>query len=79
MAAWIAPKLGVSVDSIDRHAPFTDYGLDSMVAVKLSGQLEQVLRRPVSPAVAWEYPTIAEVAEHLMAPDAQTLTDLDAD
>jgi acyl carrier protein len=66
IAAWLAPKLGVEAGAIDRDMPFTDYGLDSMIAVKMSGDLEDILHRPVSPSVAWEYPTIAEVAAHLM-------------
>jgi polyketide synthase 13 len=78
IAAWMAPKVGIPAASIDPHAPLTDYGLDSMVVVKLSGRLEELLGRPVSPAIAWEYPTIAEVAAHLMEGGGGGGLDMDA-
>lgn len=75
--AWLAPKMGVAPTSLDPQAAFTDYGLDSMVAVGLSGELEQLLGRAVSPSVAWEYPTIAELARHLADGRTDDAADMD--
>jgi acyl carrier protein len=66
IATWLSPRVGVHAVEIDRDKPFTDLGLDSMVAVRMSGDLEDLLGREVSPSVAWEYPTIATVAAHLV-------------
>lgn len=80
MAAWLAPKLGVTPESIDREAPFTEYGLDSMAAVTLSGKLEQFLGQPVSPSIAWEHPSVAAVARELLRSQSDVAAgDLDAE
>jgi acyl carrier protein len=66
---WIAAKLRVPRADVERDRSFNDFGLDSMAAVELSGRLEQVTGRVVAPSIAWEYPTIAELAGHLLPDD----------
>jgi acyl carrier protein len=77
IAAWLAPKLNLDADAIRRDAPFSDMGLDSMVAVHLSGDLERVLDREITPSLAWEYPTIAEAAAYLFSGAEDSATDMD--
>jgi acyl carrier protein len=78
MTVWLAQKMGCEANAIDRTRPLSDYGLDSMVAVELSGQLEQRLGRPISPSIAWELPTVAELATHLMEGGSGEALDMDA-
>jgi len=77
MTAWIAGKADIDATVIDRNKLFTDFGLDSLLAVNLSGALEQLLARPLSPSIAWEYPTIAELAAYLAAGGSGAEHDMD--
>jgi acyl transferase domain-containing protein/acyl-CoA synthetase (AMP-forming)/AMP-acid ligase II/acyl carrier protein len=73
LAARVAAKLKRSAAEIDVHEPFARFGLDSLALVELSGELEKFTGRSVSPTVLYSYPTIAELAQHLAAPQsAQT-------
>lgn len=72
--AWlvtrIAAMLELDASLIDPRQPFTYYGLGSIQAVSLTGDLEVFLHRKLSPTLAWDYPTIESLATHL-ANDAQ--------
>ena len=67
--AWLvrrlAERLDVASESIDPCEPFASYGLTSREAVVLSGELEEWLGRTLSPTLAWDHPTIREVARFL--------------
>src|SRR6266699_3317002 len=67
--AWLVSRLSqvlqVEPQDIDIHEPFTNYGLTSVDAVGLSGDLEDWLKRQFSPTLAYEYPTIETLARHL--------------
>ena len=75
LRAWlvgnVARQCGVQESEVDSRQPFTSYGLGSRDAVALSGQLEAWLQRELSPTLAWEYPTIDQLARHL----AHTVSD----
>jgi len=76
---WLARSGGVAKAEIQRDREFVDYGLDSLLAVQLSGRLEDLLGRSLSPSLAWEFPTIAELAQHLAEGGSGTQGDLDED
>jgi len=61
----IASILETDASSIDPRQPFTYYGLGSVQAVSLTGDLETFLNRKLSPTLAWDYPTIELLANHL--------------
>ncbi len=65
IVTWAARKLKVPVHSIARDRPLIEYGMDSLMAVTLSGRLEDLLGRPISGSIVWEYPTLADLADHL--------------
>jgi polyketide synthase 13 len=65
IANWTARKLKMPVGSIARDCPLIEYGMDSLMAVNLSGRLEDLLGRPISGSIAWEYPTLAGLADYL--------------
>ncbi len=62
----IAERLQVEADAIDPQQPFASYGLDSLAAVRLSGQLSEHLGLEVSPTLAYDYPTPRAVAQYLI-------------
>jgi myxalamid-type polyketide synthase MxaE and MxaD len=67
--AWLVSKLserlGIEPHEIDIREPFASYGLGSTEAVSLAGELAEWLGRKLSPALAYEYPTIEALARHL--------------
>jgi acyl transferase domain-containing protein/acyl-CoA synthetase (AMP-forming)/AMP-acid ligase II/acyl carrier protein len=79
LVARLSQRLHLNPEQIDRQAPFSSYGLDSVTAVSLSGELEAWLGRRLSPTLVYNYPTIAALAQHLAAQqfeqsDASSLT-----
>jgi acyl carrier protein len=65
LANRLATVLGTPPAAIDLRTPFASYGLDSRAAIKLSGELERLLGRRLSPTLAWDYPTIEDLARFL--------------
>lgn len=65
--AWIVAKLAerLRVNNIDVRQTFAYYGLSSLEAVSLSGELEDWLQRRLSPTLVYDYPTIEALAQHL--------------
>jgi len=61
----IASILEMESASVDPRQPFTYYGLGSVQAVSLTGELEEYLERKLSPTLAWDYPTIELLANYL--------------
>jgi len=59
---WFVQKVseesGLERSMIDDGEPFSRYGLTSMQAVTITGDLETVLGRRISPTLLWENPTI---------------------
>jgi amino acid adenylation domain-containing protein len=64
----VAEALGVSPTDIDVREALASYGLDSVRAVSLSGDLEEWLDRRLSPTLVYDYPTIEALARHLAEP-----------
>ena len=65
MVSKLSERLGIESHEIDVREPFASYGLGSTEAVSLSGELAEWLGRKLSPALAYEYPTIETLARHL--------------
>ena len=61
----IASMLEMDASAIDPRQPFTYYGLGSVQAVSLTGDLEVFLNRKLAPTLAWDYPTIESLANFL--------------
>jgi acyl carrier protein len=79
--AWLLrrlqSRLGDAAEEVDRHMPFSYYGLDSIDAVELAAELEDWLGRPVSATLTFDYPTVSAVATYLAA-DAASAPATDA-
>ena len=73
--AWLVSKLaqqlGVATDKIDTCKDFTDYNLNSIEAVNLSGELENFLGRRLSPTLLWDYQNIEALAKNLASESAE--------
>jgi acyl-CoA synthetase (AMP-forming)/AMP-acid ligase II/3-oxoacyl-(acyl-carrier-protein) synthase/acyl carrier protein len=67
--AWliskIAKKLKVNPHDLDVREPLAHYGLDSVAAVSLSGDLENWLGRRLSPTLVYDYPSIEALTKYL--------------
>jgi acyl carrier protein len=62
---YLVKSLNVGREAIDPNAPFDELGVDSAAAIALTGDLEDWLGRKLSPTLAYEYPSIDELARHL--------------
>ena len=66
---WLVPRLagalGVPPSEIDANEPLSRYGLGSVEAVVLVGDLEEWLSLSLEPTLLWDYPTITRLAAYL--------------
>jgi acyl carrier protein len=67
---WLVNQLGelLSLDTstIDVSQPLTRYGLDSIDAVTLVGDLEDWLDLELPSTLLWDYPTIQKASAYLV-------------
>jgi acyl carrier protein len=65
LAAEVAKRQAVAVETIDTSVPLANYALDSMEAISLAGELEDWLGIELESTLVWDYPTIDKLALHL--------------
>ena len=65
---WLQDNAGITYESIDLDKPFADYHLDSLTSVELSYDLEEFTGKKLDVTVAFNYPTINKLSEHLSNP-----------
>jgi amino acid adenylation domain-containing protein len=67
--AWLVSRVAATLNSapgtIDVRAPFATFGLGSLQAVALAGELQEWLGRSLSPTLMYEHPTIEALARIL--------------
>src|SRR2546429_2317723 len=67
--AWlithVAKALQLQPEEIDIKEPFARYGVDSLEAVSLSGELEDWLGREFPATLSWGYPNTEAIASYL--------------
>ena len=61
----LAEQLDVPPEEIDIRQDFTEYGLNSIEAVNLSGGLEHFLGCRLEPTLVWDYPNIYTLVQYL--------------
>jgi acyl carrier protein len=61
----LATELKVKRNEIDREAHLATYNLDSLTAITLVGELEELLNRSLSPSLFYEHATIKELSRFL--------------
>jgi phthiocerol/phenolphthiocerol synthesis type-I polyketide synthase B len=62
---YLVTNIGCSPDDVDGDSGFNDLGVASRDAVVLSGELSELLGRPVSPVEFWQHPSINALARFL--------------
>ncbi|MFG3024976.1 acyl carrier protein [Streptomyces sp. NPDC048254] len=65
LVEYLAARLDVAPGTIDTRKTFESYGLDSRVAVQVSGALEKVVEHRLSPGLLYEYQSIDELSQYL--------------
>jgi acyl carrier protein len=65
MVSYLADLLEADPDELNVTIPFDRYGLDSSVAVGMTGDLENWLGTKLDPTLLYDYPTIESLAQHL--------------
>jgi acyl carrier protein len=69
LIAHIADMRQLEHHQVDPRRPFVEFGLDSLAAMILMGDLEQWLGRELPPTLAWSYPSIETLARNLASDD----------
>lgn len=62
---WLSRQLGRDRNSVDAQRPFAECGIDSLMAVEMSSQMEHWLDVRLSPVIAWSHPNAEKLAEYL--------------
>ncbi len=62
---WMAREMEIDHSTVDTSRPFLSYGLESMKATMMVGDIEAKLSLRLPPTLAWDYPDIDALATHL--------------
>ena len=66
---WLTRRVATALDvppgEIDTASEFPSFGVDSVTAVAVTGDLEQWLGRTLDPTLLFTYSTIDTLAKHL--------------
>lgn len=69
LRTWIIDRVAYYIErepaDIDAEAPLAGYGLDSVYAFAICGDIEDEFCLPVEPTSVWDHGTITALADHL--------------
>ena len=69
LRTWLTGRVAYYVQrepqDIDPDAPLTAFGLDSVYAFALCGDIEDEFQLPVEPTLVWDVRTVNGLTEHL--------------
>lgn len=75
LRAWLIERVAYyaerSADDVDPSVPLSSYGLDSVYALTLCGDIEDHLSLRIEPAAAWDFRTIDALLGYLVKELAQ--------
>jgi acyl carrier protein len=63
---WLAQELRIDREKIDPRQSFLSYGMDSVQAMTMVGDLEANLEVRLPPTLAWDFPDIDALSAHLV-------------
>ena len=63
----LADVLKIDANTIDVTAPFESYGIDSITAVRMVGELEDLIDMELPTSLLWEYNNIEKLSQHLIS------------
>jgi NAD(P)-dependent dehydrogenase (short-subunit alcohol dehydrogenase family)/acyl carrier protein len=67
LGAQVGRVLRLDDDELDRGAPLTSLGMDSLTGLELRNRIESALGVAMPATLLWAYPTIAALARHLIS------------
>jgi acyl carrier protein len=69
LRTWLIDRVAYYADlepaGIDAEAPLAAYGLDSVYAFAICGDIEDEFHLPVEPTLMWDHGTITALADYL--------------
>ena len=65
ISTWLRTELKLADAELSGDTTFARFGVDSVHATMMIGDLEEHLSRRLSPTLAWDHPTINALATHL--------------
>ena len=65
LTSWLMTELRLEPDQVASGKSFVNYGMDSIHSMMLVGDLEEYLHCRLSPTLAWDFPSLEALAEHL--------------
>ncbi|MBY6263493.1 hypothetical protein EI613_16460 [Azospirillum sp. 412522] len=65
LRAWLAEEFRRDAAGIGDEDRFSEFGMDSVAAMMLTGALEQWLGAELGPTLVWDHPTVGAMAAHL--------------
>lgn len=70
LSAWLAECVSNYVkrkpEDIKTDVPLSEYGLDSVYALSISGDIEDYLGISIEPTIMWDFPTIEKLSKVLV-------------
>ena len=75
LVTWLRRQTGGDAASIHARRPFAECGIDSLMAVEMSDQMQRWLGIELSPVIAWSHPNAAEMADYLARQVVQQASD----
>jgi acyl carrier protein len=66
LAGRVAAYVQVPVHQILTHVPLAEYGLNSVYALTLTGDIEDHLGLVIDPTMMWDHPTIDAITDALL-------------
>lgn len=63
----LAGMLQLDLADVDPRRPLAELGVSSLMVLELRAWLEETLELPLALTVLWSYPTVAALADHLVA------------
>lgn len=71
VGSWLRRRVayyaGLPVEEIGSDGALADYGLDSVYAFALCGDIEQAFGLAMEPTLLWDIETLTALAEHIAA------------
>ena len=64
---WLTARADLNPDAIQQDTPFAELGIDSLTAVEISQELDQLLELQLPPMVIWSCPTTEALSAYLAA------------
>jgi len=67
ICALVAEQLGLAADRVQPDRPLAEYGLDSILSLRIAQSLERMTGRALPATFLWNHPTVAAILDGLAA------------